>query len=462
MPATTTHLPDPYPVRPFLRPVHGAVRLPGSKSITNRAVLLAALSNQTVRLRNALFSRDTAILAVALRTLEFHVEQRDNAREILVSGRGGKIPAKEATLNVGNAGTAARFLLPFLCLQRGGTYAIDGDPAMRKRPLGGLLDALEAMGAAEVTCHATPGYLPLTLRTKGLPGGEVEVDAGASSQFLTALLIASPYADQEVKLRLKGEMPSEPFIAMTLRMMDQFGRLVRKGKGTYAIPAGDSYQLSGSSYMVEPDATAASYFLALPLVCGGSLWLRGLEPDMLQGDIAFADVLARIGLDVEEAEGGFQASLRPTGLEKGKREIDFTAISDTFLTLAAIAPLLPGPTRITGIAHTRHQETDRVAAAATELRRLGQGIEEEEDAITITPDPDALRDVARNGVTIETYEDHRIAMSFAVLGCRDLLGAGLPWLRIENPGCCGKTFPSFFDVLEGLREGRSATVAQRA
>ena len=410
-------MPDPLPITPFTGPVRGEVMLPGSKSITNRALVLAALSARTITLSNALFSEDTRLMVEALRALGFLVETDAPARLVRVAGRGGEIPAREARINVGNAGTVARFLTAFVCLRPDGVYHFSGDEAMCRRPVGTLLDALAAQGA-----HVTARSFPFTLRTAGLAGGEVGLDASESSQLLSALLLVAPHARAPLHVRLQGGTVSRPFVEMTERMLAQFA----------AIPAG---------YAIEADATAASYFLALPLVAGGHVGLTGLTLlKSLQGDIEFAKVLQKAGLAVTGAGGGVEACVA-TGAPRHGVTADFNAFSDTFLTLAAIAPLLEGPTRITGIGHTRRQESDRVAGAARELRRLGQEVVEEPDALTIQPRP------LTAGVEIETYQDHRFAMSFAILGCHDLHGDGRPWLRIRNPGCCAKTFPDFFEVL---------------
>jgi 3-phosphoshikimate 1-carboxyvinyltransferase len=409
---------DPLPIVPFSRPARGPVLLPGSKSITNRALVLAALSDRTVTLRNALFSRDTRLMAAALSALGFMVEAREPARIVRIAGRGGEIPEGEARIDVGNAGTVARFLTALVCLRPDGVYHFTGDEAMGRRPISALLDALAAQGA-----QASARSFPFTLHTAGLSGGEVELDASESSQLLSALLMVAPHARNPLRVALKGSIVSRPFVAMTERMLAQFA----------AKPA---------EYVVEVDATAASYFLALPLVADGEVAVNGLRiRDSLQGDIGFVDVLRNSGLAVTETVRG-AAAVVAKGARRGGVKADFNAFSDTFLTLAAIAPLLDGPTRITGIGHTRRQETDRVAGAAHELRKLGQDVIEEEDALTIVPRP------LVSDVEIETYGDHRFAMSFAILGCHDLHGNGRPWLWIRNPDCCAKTFPDFFDVLE--------------
>jgi len=409
--------PDKLPIAPFTRPVRGGVTLPGSKSITNRALILAALGPTTVTLRGALFSRDTRIMVAALRLLGFAIETDEAALTITVAGRGGEIPVREAKLDVGNAGTAARFLTAFVCLRPDGIYHFDGDEAMRHRPIGALLDALEAQGAKADTRH-----FPFTLKTAGLPGGKVALDASESSQLLSALLMVAPHARSPLTVQLKGETVSRPFVEMTNRMVAQFA----------ARP---------TEYAIEGDATAASYFAELAVVTGGSMEVRGLNlaADALQGDAQFYRLLAAQGLI---NSGGPRVS---RGTSRRGVTADFNDFSDTFLSLAALAPLLEGPTKISGIAHTRRQETDRVAGMARELKKLGQHVIETDGTLEIHPRP------LQAGVEIETYHDHRFAMSFGILGCHDPRKDGQPWLTIRDPGCCAKTFPAFFDLLAGLR-----------
>jgi 3-phosphoshikimate 1-carboxyvinyltransferase len=409
--------PPSLPIPPFTRPVRGSVTLPGSKSITNRALILAALGRQTVILRGALFSRDTRIMVTALRQLGFTIETDEIALTIRVEGLGGEIPEREAKLDIGNAGTAARFLTAFVCLRPDGIYHFDGDEAMRRRPIGALLEALESQGA-----QASSRHFPFTLRTAGLPGGHVELDASESSQLLSALLMVAPHARQPLTVQLKGETVSRPFVEMTNRMVGQFA-------------------LHPTEYAIEGDATAASYFAQLAVVTDGSVDVQGLHlaPDALQGDIQFYHLLTARGL-IRSAGHNVAGGLSRQGIIA-----DFNDFSDTFLSLAALAPLLDGPTKIAGIAHTRKQETDRIAGMARELTKLGQHVVESEDALEIHPRP------LVPGVEIETYHDHRFAMSFGILGCHDLHGNGRPWLTVKDPACCAKTFPAFFDLLAALR-----------
>jgi 3-phosphoshikimate 1-carboxyvinyltransferase len=423
-------LPPLLPILPFVRPLSGDVEVPGSKSLTNRLLLLAALGHGRTVLTGALFSEDTEIMAEALRRLGFAVSADESARTLTVEGRGGEIPAATADLFVGLAGTAARFLTALCAAAPRGLYRLDGIPQMRRRPMKGLIDALRALGA-DIRCPGQEGFFPLEIHARGLDGGPVAIDASESSQMLSAVLMVAPLARREVQLSLSAPV-REPFVQMTRELMKRFGR----GGGTFAI---------------EPDATAASYFLALPLVTGGSLQVRGIGQHSLQGDLAFATVLSDLGAGVSAAPSGLtvtrRAGVRLVGLDR-----DFSGISDTFLTLAAIAPLLEGPTRISGVAHTRKQETDRIAGMVKELVRLGQDVAEFEDGLLIQPRP------LRLGQTIETYCDHRFAMSFGVLGSRDVAGNGQPWLTIRNPGCCAKTFPHFFELLEQLRHRSSSAL----
>lgn len=424
-------LPDPLPITPFTRPVRGEVVLPGSKSITNRALILAALGSGTTTLRGALFSRDSRIMIAALRQLGFAVETDEQALTIRITGRNGEIPVREATIDVGNAGTAARFLTAFVCLRPDGVYHFDGDEAMRRRPIGALLEALESQGA-----KASSRSFPFTLYTAGLPGGLVSLDASESSQMLSALLMAGKHARSPLTVKLQGEVGSKPFVVMTEAMLQQF----------VTQPA---------DYAIEGDASAGSYFLALPLVVGGEIHLTNYSGE-LQGDIRFLDVLLNVGLFSEQRNGLSTYCWDKNGERLGLN-FNFRPFSDTFLTLAAIAPLLKGPTRITGIAHTRKQETDRVAGMTSELRKIigFHNVIEAHDSIEIHPAPmDQIRaNSLKNGpIEIETYHDHRFAMSFGILGCHDLHGDGRPWLSIKDPSCCAKTFPNFFELLESLRQ----------
>ena len=439
-------LPDLLPIPPFTRPAQGVVTLPGSKSLTNRALLLAALCAKPVNLTGALFSEDTRLMAEALRQLGFTIAADEPAGTMRIAGQHTGFPGGEADLFVGLAGTAARFLTALCAAAPRGTYRLDGVPQMRRRPMQPLLNALRQLGA-DICCTGIEGFFPIEIRARGLRGGQVKLDASESSQLLSALLLVAPLASSEVAIQLTGEV-RRPFVDMTAALMTQFGQPSPQwlSADVISVPPRQRYTCATGNYAVEPDATAASSFLALPLVSGGSLALGGLQPpgSGLQGDTQFVRVLQEVGLVIEPKPGAIVASY--AGTDRRGVTHNFSGFSDTFLTLAAIAPLLEGPTIISGIAHTRQQETDRGAGMARELRKLGQDVEEPADALVIRPQP------LRAGAAIETYGDHRFAMSFGILGCHDLHGDGRPWLSIQQPACCVKTFPHFFELLEALRQ----------
>lgn len=473
-------LPDLLPIQPFTRPARGEVTLPGSKSLTNRALLLAALCDQPVTLTGALFSEDTHLMAEALKQLGFTVAADETAHTLRVSDQAAAFPLSATTvpvdLFVGLAGTAARFLTALCAAAPRGIYRLDGVPQMRKRPMKPLIEALRTLGA-DIRCTGVEGFFPLEIRARGLRGGPVSIDASESSQLLSALLMVGPRADANVDISIIGSV-RWPFVRMTQNMMAEFhiGIADPDATGTVRVgPTLGSYRSPGI-YLIEPDATAASYFLALPLVSSGSLFLPGMRPSGsgLQGDTKFIDVLKNVGMTIQPRSDGAtspealalfgprysgvdSAYFSPTSL-RGVTQ-NFAEFSDTFLTLAALTPLLAGATTITGIAHSRKQETDRVAGMVAELRKLGQDVHEHEDqdGLTVTPDLVELRRrSAAAPLEIETYGDHRFAMSFGILASHDLRGDGRPWLSIRNPACCAKTFPHFFELLETLRKNSLA------
>lgn len=450
---------DSYVVKPFCSPAQGVAAVPGSKSITNRALILAALADGETLLRGALFSRDTEILITSLKQLGFAVEVNKPLHTIKVFGLGGKIPAKEAKLHVGNAGTAARFLTAFLTLSEKGKYFLDGDEAMRQRPMAGLINALRSSDnfAYDVQGKETLS-LPFTLLTSGYLKN-CAVDASASSQLLSALLMILPLSSG-AKVLMSGSTVSEPFVQMTEKMCAQFGRPIAQiNPGVWRCENPGSF-ISPGIYDIEPDATAASYFIALPALSGKNSCVRvnGYNPKGLQGDTAFAGVAQSCGAVLNNAGNALVINHWP---EIKGGTFDFNSFSDTFLTLATLACLANQPTTIKNIGHTRKQETDRVLAMATELERLGiktrptaKELREDDSlsALTIFPNREALKTAsAQKPVPIHTYEDHRMAMSFGILGSFDLWGDGRPWVEILDPQCTGKTFPFFFSALESLR-----------
>lgn len=440
------HLPPVLPIRPFSKPVTGRVRVPGSKSITNRALILSALSRGRTVIHNPLFSEDTRIMMDALRVLGFELKTDQPGSAIEITGNAGRVPTNGATLDIGNSGTSARFLTAFCCLAESGTFKIDGVEQMRHRPISGLVDALKAAGA-QIEMAPTGGF-PLEIRSCGLRGGQVWVDATGSSQALSALLMVAPCARTGLQIHLSDTRVRRPYVDMTLAMMREFGipsQAISTSEDAFLVRPGVTYSLDTDTYAVESDASAASYFLALPAAVGGDLQIEDLKLNGLQGDASFARIIRDLGCEMNEPADGVRIARSRTDSPLSGVTFDFFQISDTFLTLAALAPLLQGSTTITGIAHTRKQETDRVSAVATELRKLGQEVVESEDALTIHPRP--LREA-----TVDTYDDHRIAMSFSILGCHDLHGDGRAWMAIRNPSTCAKTFPSFFQKLEDLRQ----------
>ncbi|MEA2596914.1 MAG: 3-phosphoshikimate 1-carboxyvinyltransferase [Thermomicrobiales bacterium] len=430
---TATTYPDVTSVATVTRPIDAVARIPGSKSITNRALLAAALADGESELSGALHSDDTRYMAAALNALGVGVETDEPGERFRVQGGGGTFPATQAELFVGNAGTAMRFLTAALPLGRG-TYRIDGVPRMRKRPLAPLLQALTDLGADAVSEEGT-GCPPVVVRASGLRGGRTTMAGDQSSQFFSALLLAAPYAEQGVEVEVVGDLVSKPYMPMTAAVMRAFGvemELDTEHWRTFRVAPGQRYL--GRAHRIEPDASNASYFFAAAAVTGGRVRVDGLGRGSTQGDLRFVDVLAVMGATVTVADDYVEVIGPPAGALKGV-DLDLNAISDTAQTLAAIAPFATGPTTIRGVGHARLKETDRVAALATELRRLGQTVEERPDGLTIHPSPIVAADV-------QTYDDHRMAMSFAITALR------APGVRILDPGCVAKTFPDFFARLE--------------
>ncbi len=421
--------PDLLPLSPVSGPVRASVALPGSKSITNRALLLAALADGESRLRAPLHSDDTLHMASALRALGVSVEETPE-RDFVVRGSNGVFQAPPKTLFIGNSGTTVRFLTAASCLApRGADVTLDGVARMRERPIRDLVGALLTLGM-DAECLNGGGCPPVRVRGGGLPGGRCRLRGDVSSQFLTALLQVAPYAQADVEIEIVGELISRPYVDMTQAVMRAFGvELENDGYQRLRIPCGQRYV--GQEYAVEADASNASYFLAAAAVTGGTVTLENLGDSALQGDAGFKDVLARMGCRVTTTGGTTMLTgpARLTGID-----VDLEAMPDVAQTLAVAAAFADGPSHIRGLASLRVKETDRLRAVATELPKLGVGVQEGHDDWTIFPP----RDGVYAGASVATYGDHRMAMSFAVAGLR------VPNIVIEDPGCVAKTFPDFW------------------
>jgi len=430
---------------PISHTLQASVRVPGSKSLTNRVLLIAALVEGHTVLSNALFSDDSIYFVEALRQLGFEVALDPDRAEMAVTGQGGAIPAQKAELFIGNAGTAARFLTAFLTLGNG-NYILDGDPRMRERPIGDLVAALGQLGAKITPIRPAEGTVstvgssrsicpPIDIQASGLPGGRTEIAGNISSQFLSGLLMVAPYANNPVEILVTTELNSKPYVELTLGVMSDFGvEVQRQGSERFVIPP--AHYQERSTYTIESDASAASYFFAAPAILGGMVRVENISRASKQGDIAFLDILQRMGCTVSEGKN-YVDVIGPASLHGV--DVDMRDISDTAQTLAAIAPFADAPTRIRGIGFIRAKESNRISDTATELRRLGVEVEEHPDGLTIHPCK-----TIKPAFT-QTYDDHRMAMAFSLIGLRC---AGV---RIENPACVSKTFPDYFKVLENLR-----------
>lgn len=418
-------------ITPVSGPVSGSVRPPGSKSITNRALILCALADGVSELTGVLDSKDTQVMLDSLNRLGIVVEHDCQRAVCRVHGCSGRIPADWAQLWLENSGTSIRFLTA-LCSLGQGAYRLDGIQRMRERPIADLSNTLNALGA-DVSCdHPDTGCPPVTVRGRTLRGGTAPIRGDISSQFLSALLMSAPAATETVRLNVDGELVSKPYITMTLDMMRAFGVDVEHPADLSSfVIAPQTY--TARVYDIEPDASAASYFFGVAAVTGGTVTVEGLHHDALQGDVQFAAALERMGCEVTWLADRVTVAGRPlNGID-----IDMNAISDTAQTLSAVAVFADSPTTIRSVGHMRHKETDRITAVVTELRRAGIRAEEFDDGLTIYPG-------APQPADIHTYDDHRMAMSFALLGLR------APGIRILDPECTSKTYPDYFVDLERL------------
>ena len=418
-------------MQPIRKPVNATIEVPGSKSYTNRALLVAAMARGASTVTGALFSDDTHYMSSSLRKLGVEVDADEKRATFDVRGNGGNIPVSSAQLYIGNSGTTSRSLVAYVSLGHG-KFVIDGDEPMRHgRPISDLLDALTQIGVSART-QFDNGHLPVIVEADGLKGGKTRLDVSKSSQFLTALLLVAPYAKNEMEIEVVGNREM-PYIDITLAVMEAFGvQVINEGYKYFRIEGGQQYQ--PRVYHIEPDASNASYFFAAAALTGGRVTVQHLHLDSIQGDVRFVQILEQMGCQVTVSDAGITV----TGPRQLKGiDVDMKAISDTSLTLAAIAPFADSKVTIRNIEHTRWQETDRIHAMVTELRKLGVPVVEHQDGLEISPAP-------ITPAAIDTYQDHRVAMAFSLIG---LKARGI---RINDPECVSKTFPNYFDVLERL------------
>jgi 3-phosphoshikimate 1-carboxyvinyltransferase len=416
-------------------PLDVTVKVPGSKSITNRALIAAALANGETHLSGALESEDTEVMRGALTALGIHVDSRHDPW--LVGGRGGELLAPPEPLFTANSGTTARFLTAVACIAEG-PVVIDGGPRMRERPINDLVEALVGLGA-QAHIEGENGCPPVWIEGGGMAGGEVEIDARLSSQFVSAVMLAAPYARKDVTLHFVDDiLVSRPYVDLTIDVMKAFGADAEwsdsPGREAVTVRAGAHYK--SRRYVIEPDASAATYPFCAAAIAGGRVRIEGIPDRSHQSAFGILGLLERMGCKVTREGKAVTVEGPPSGL-KSLGEVDMNHMSDAALTYAVLCLFADGPTTITNVAHVRVKETDRLAALETELRRLGARAEATESALRIQPGP-------LHGAEIETYHDHRMAMAFSLAGLR------VPGVVIKDPGCVVKTWPNYFEVLRHL------------
>lgn len=423
-----------YDVPRLTKPLDCTVTVPGSKSITNRALLIAALATEPVVLDNVLFSDDSRNFIVSLKALGFKLEVNEYEKRVKVYGQGGVVPNRQARIYVGSAGTAARFITAMLALTEG-EYLVEASPQMMLRPMKPLLASLTALGA-RFEYLGQPDCLPYRIWGTGAPARQVSLQANISSQFLSALLLAGVGGEQKLEIIIDGEVAAKPYVEMTLAMMGQFGvDVANRAFQRFEIPAGQRYH-GKSQYLIEPDISNANYFFALATLTGGTVLVKNVKLEALQGDIVFLEVLRKLGSRIEQTSDGVRVTGPKDGIYPGVT-VDLGATPDQAMTLAVLAPFATGPTIIKNVGIIKYHESNRLLAIRTELNKMGITCEETEDGLVIQPGqpwPTA----------VETYDDHRMAMAFALIGVR---AAGI---RILNPGCTAKTFEGYFDLLSQI------------
>lgn len=422
---------------PPLRSIQGEVTLPGSKSLSNRILLLAAVASGETRISNLLDSDDVRHMLGALRKLGVDYQLSADKKDCVVTGLAGSFKCTEALdLFLGNAGTAMRPLSAMLCASQG-EFRLTGEPRMLERPIGDLVDCLRGCGAS-IDYLGNAGYPPLRIHGEGLTGGRVSIKGNISSQFLTAMLMAAPMCSEDLEIVVEGELVSKPYILITLDVMARFGVSVENHDyRRFVVRAGQHYKSPGQ-IMVEGDASSASYFLAAAAIAGGTVRVHGSGLSSVQGDVRFAEVLEQMGATVLWGDTWIEV----TRSELHGVDVDLNHIPDAAMTIATTALFAKGTTAIRNVYNLRVKETDRLAALSTELRKVGATVEEGEDYLVITP-PANIKAAA-----IDTYDDHRMAMCFS------LAAFGESPITINDPGCTSKTFPTYFELFESLTTPR--------
>ena len=409
-------------------PVHSTIQPPGSKSLTNRALPIAAMARGRSVLSGVLDSDDTQAMIESLIKVGARIEHDASKNEVVIDGLAGVLANDHGDLFIGNSGTTIRFLTAMLGFA-GGKFRLDGIPRMRERPIGPLVDALNSLGG-KVEAQSAGGCPPVVIDSPRIQGGQVRISGNISSQYLSGLMMAAPLAQNDVVIEIEGPLISKPYVEMTQTVMQDFGVICKSSQSLdrFEISSGQSYV--GCEYAIEPDASAASYFWAVAAICGGTSTVTGLNKNSLQGDIGFVNCLEQMGCEVVWGKN----EISVTGPAKVGIDIDMSNVSDTVQTLAAVALFVDGTTTVRNVAHNRVKETDRIGNLAIELRKLGVEVDEHADGLSIHPRP-------LQGADIATYDDHRMAMSLALVGLK------VPGVKIHDPGCVSKTYPNYFEDL---------------
>ena len=423
--------PDSVTIQPVSGEVNGSIRPPGSKSITNRALICAALAGGKSILTGALESDDTRVMIDSLQKLGVAVEADFENSKLTVSGSAGDFNSPVEDLFIGNSGTTVRFLTAALAFA-GGQFRLDGVQRMRERPIGPLVEALNGIGA-NVTAQSAGGCPPVVIKSPAINGGSVSVSGNISSQYLSGLLMAAPLATGDIEFKITGDLISQPYVHMTIAVMKSFGVTVEFDDALTHFTIRGDQRYSACDYDIEPDASAASYFFAAAAICGGTATVEGLSRNSLQGDVGFVDCLEKMGCKVAWNSNSISVS----GPALSGIDVDMSDVSDTVQTLTSVALFVDGPTHVRNVAHNRVKETDRVGNLAIELRKFGVQVDEREDGLSVYPSE-------LNGAVIETYDDHRMAMAIALVGLKQ------PSVVITNPTCVAKTFPDFFAALKSF------------